>query len=92
MTSTEMRAPHSAVKPSSATDTDPLETLEWLDALSGVLHATGPDRALYLLQRLATHTHQFGRSAYTHPYQLYRNTIPRWVTVIRAPGICVRPM
>jgi pyruvate dehydrogenase E1 component len=75
MTSTEMRALHSVIEPSGTPDIDPQETREWLDALSGVLHATDSSRALYLLQRLAAHAHQLGLGAYTHPYQLYRNTI-----------------
>ncbi|ASW01392.1 alpha-ketoglutarate dehydrogenase [Paraburkholderia aromaticivorans] len=56
-------------------DPDPEETREWLDALDGVLGAVGPDRALYLLQRLAAHADESGVASYAHPYQLYRNTI-----------------
>ena len=33
-------------------DTDALETREWLDSLSGVLQAQGPDRARFLLDQL----------------------------------------
>ncbi len=34
-------------------DCDPQETSEWLDALAAVLRAQGPERAAYLLDRLA---------------------------------------
>jgi pyruvate dehydrogenase E1 component len=34
-------------------DTNPQETSEWLDALDQVLDETGPDRAAFLLERLA---------------------------------------
>jgi len=36
-------------------DTDPVETKEWLDALSAVLEAEGPERATYLLRKLLDH-------------------------------------
>lgn len=34
-------------------DLDPQETQEWLDAISNVIQADGPERALYLLQKVA---------------------------------------
>ena len=37
----------------SPPDSDPLETSEWLDAFTAVLHAGGPVRARFILDRLA---------------------------------------
>jgi pyruvate dehydrogenase E1 component len=42
----------------SALDTDAQETREWLDALSAVIDAEGPDRAHYLLEQLLEHARQ----------------------------------
>ncbi|MGW4412251.1 pyruvate dehydrogenase (acetyl-transferring), homodimeric type, partial [Nonomuraea sp. NPDC004702] len=44
-------------------DLDPQETAEWLESLEAVRRAAGPDRADYLLRRLATSTR-------------YLNTVP----------------
>ncbi|MFI9594916.1 pyruvate dehydrogenase (acetyl-transferring), homodimeric type [Nonomuraea sp. NPDC052265] len=44
-------------------DLDPQETAEWLESLEAVRRAAGPDRAEYLLRRLATSTR-------------YLNTVP----------------
>jgi pyruvate dehydrogenase E1 component len=33
-------------------DSDPQETAEWLDSLEYVLESKGPDRAMYLFERL----------------------------------------
>src|SRR5581483_8745163 len=38
--------------PALVADRDPAETQDWLDALNGVVESEGPDRALYLLNRL----------------------------------------
>ncbi len=35
----------------TAADEDPQETAEWLEALEGVLHAEGPERAHYLIEK-----------------------------------------
>jgi pyruvate dehydrogenase E1 component len=61
--------------PNPALDTDPLETGEWLDALHGVIRAAGPERARFLLSRLAASAQQAGlgwRDARNTPYN---NTI-----------------
>ncbi len=42
----------------SALDTDAQETREWLDALSAVIDAEGPDRAHFLLEQLLEHARQ----------------------------------
>ncbi len=57
-------------------DIDPVETQEWLDALSSVLEQEGEDRAHYLLTRLAQTASRKGTQL---PYAIttpYRNTIP----------------
>jgi pyruvate dehydrogenase E1 component len=57
------------------TDADPQETREWLEALEGVLHNAGPERAHYLVERLID---QARRSGIHLPYQAttaYLNTI-----------------
>ena len=48
--------PHSL--PGSANDPDAQETREWLDALSAVIGAEGPQRAHYLLEQLLEHARQ----------------------------------
>ena len=56
-------------------DSDALETAEWLDALQGVLHTAGSERARYLLSRLSAAAQQSGmrwRDARNTPYN---NTI-----------------
>jgi pyruvate dehydrogenase E1 component len=50
-------APESA-RPSATTDTDALETREWLDALEAVIAAEGKDRAHELLESLLEHARQ----------------------------------
>ena len=58
------------------TDTDPIETREWLDALDAVLRAGGPERANFLLGRLSSRMTQTDTRL---PYAIttpYRNTIP----------------
>ena len=59
-----------------ATDIDPLETEEWLDALTSVLEFEGGDRAHYLLDRLIVEGRHKGAPV---PYSIttpYINTIP----------------
>ncbi len=58
------------------TDSDPVETSEWIDSLRAVLHHHGSDRAAYLLERL---TDEAKRGGTTPPFALntpYVNTIP----------------
>ncbi|WP_066740231.1 alpha-ketoglutarate dehydrogenase [Cupriavidus sp. D384] len=56
-------------------DIDPLETREWMDALSGIVAAAGPQRAGFLLDRLGEHASHLGLDKRTHPYSAYQNTI-----------------
>ncbi|CAG2147260.1 alpha-ketoglutarate dehydrogenase [Cupriavidus plantarum] len=58
------------------TDSDPLETREWTDALSGVVEHAGPQRADYLLGKLGEHASHLGLGKRPHPYSAYQNTIP----------------
>ncbi|HVL02721.1 MAG TPA: hypothetical protein VM553_23035, partial [Dongiaceae bacterium] len=56
-------------------DVDPVETQEWIDALDSVLENVGPERATYLLDRLAERARIAGvqQTRLTTPYL---NTIP----------------
>lgn len=61
--------------PNPVSDTDPLETSEWLDALHSLIREAGPERARFLLSRLAATAQQAGlgwRDARNTPYN---NTI-----------------
>ena len=40
----------------SVNDADPIETQEWLDALSSVLKNEGPERAHFILENLVKYT------------------------------------
>jgi pyruvate dehydrogenase E1 component len=44
-----MAAQNESLRTFAINDRDSQETREWLDALSAVLHAEGPERAHYLL-------------------------------------------
>src|SRR5262245_54147326 len=57
-------------------DTDALETREWLDSLSGVLQAQGPDRARFLLDQLRNKAARNGVDVTCPLNTLYINTIP----------------
>jgi pyruvate dehydrogenase E1 component len=50
--------PNSNLFGSAANDTDSGETREWMDALSAVIQAEGPERAHYLLEQLLEHARQ----------------------------------
>ena len=56
-------------------DFDPQETEDWLDALEGVVDASGSDRALYLLAQLDEQARRLGLVSHAQPYSAYRNTI-----------------
>ena len=57
-------------------DADPLETLEWLDALSSVLREQGPERAQFLVRQLEDSLRDRGAADLPQPFSAYRNTIP----------------
>lgn len=44
-----------------ASDDDPQETAEWLDAIDGVIRHVGPQRAHYLIERQIAHAHRYGQ-------------------------------
>jgi len=52
--------PQSFLGATAANDLDPQETREWLDALSGVIAAEGPERAHQLLESLLEHSRHAG--------------------------------
>ena len=57
-------------------DTDPLETKEWLEAITSIIETEGVERAQYLLERLSSRVTETGAQL---PYAIttpYRNTIP----------------
>ena len=57
-------------------DFDPQETREWLEALSGVLAAAGPDRAHYLIEKLIDEARKAGAYLPFSANTDYINTIP----------------
>jgi pyruvate dehydrogenase E1 component len=69
-------AAHRDPGPIDAADTDPGETLEWLESLEAVIDAAGPVRAEYLLSQLESRAHELGALSRNRPYSAYRNTIP----------------
>ena len=59
-----------------ALDIDPAETQEWLQALDGVIHAVGPERAAYLIDQQISHARVNGVNQAFHAETPYINTIP----------------
>ena len=60
----------------SVTDVDPIETQEWLDALSSVLENEGEERAHFLLENLVKYTRRRGVHLPFDATTAYLNTIP----------------
>src|SRR4030081_2822593 len=58
------------------TDSDTVETGEWIDSLRAVLHHQGPDRAAFLLEKLTDEAQRAGVAAPFSPNTPYVNTIP----------------
>ncbi|MEM1090900.1 MAG: pyruvate dehydrogenase (acetyl-transferring), homodimeric type [Pseudomonadota bacterium] len=58
------------------TDLDPQETQEWLDALSAVINADGPERAHYLLEQMVDLARRSGGYLPYDATTAYVNTIP----------------
>ena len=67
------------------TDTDPLETREWLDALEAVLEREGPERAHFLLEHLIDKARRSGAYLPYSANTAYVNTIPEHLQA-RIPG------
>ena len=57
-------------------DLDPQETVEWLDALQGVLVQEGPERAHFLLEKLIEMARLAGADLPFSATTPYVNTIP----------------
>ena len=57
-------------------DLNPIETSEWIEALDQIIDETGPDRAAYLLERLAERAANLGVQAQPRLNTPYINTIP----------------
>lgn len=57
-------------------DVDPLETQEWLEALTAVLEQEGPERAHYLLEQLIDKARRSGAHLPYKATTAYLNTIP----------------
>ena len=58
------------------TDTDPVETREWLEALEAVMEREGPERAHFLLERLIEKARRSGAYLPYSANTAYVNTIP----------------
>ncbi|MGH1417732.1 MAG: alpha-ketoglutarate dehydrogenase [Hyphomicrobiaceae bacterium] len=59
-----------------ATDSDPLETQEWIDSLMALCQTAGKKRAQFILQQLDETSRVNGISSVEQPFSAYRNTIP----------------
>jgi pyruvate dehydrogenase E1 component len=57
-------------------DIDPIETKEWIDALNGVIHQEGVDRAAFLIDEQISHARVSGVVQPFHAETPYINTIP----------------
>lgn len=60
----------------SQSDTDPIETQEWIEALTAVAASSGSERAGFLLRQLDDVARANGVFSKGQPYSAYRNTIP----------------
>ena len=56
-------------------DSDPAETLDWLESLEAVTRRVGPSRSKYLLQQLEARAQELGIRTLQPPYSAYRNTL-----------------
>src|SRR5580700_2762165 len=61
---------------SAATDSDIVETREWLESFDALIRAQDSTRALFLLRRLEEHAKELGLLAAAAPYSAYRNSLP----------------
>jgi pyruvate dehydrogenase E1 component len=64
------------VSPATIPDADPVETLEWLEALSAVIENEGPDRAHYLIEKVISQAREQGVDIPYSANTEYVNTIP----------------
>jgi pyruvate dehydrogenase E1 component len=56
-------------------DSDAVETREWLESFEAVARECGPERALFLLDRLEEQAQELALAPRALPYSAYRNTI-----------------
>ena len=70
-----MSAMPESFRDTAANDTDAQETREWLDALSAVISAEGPERAHYLLEQLLEEAREHGVNLPFSATTGYVNTI-----------------
>src|SRR5689334_14941460 len=56
----EPQVDNNGLAPALTADADPAETQDWLDALDAVIESEGPQRAVYLLNRLQMEAHRHG--------------------------------
>ncbi|MBI0330144.1 alpha-ketoglutarate dehydrogenase [Burkholderia plantarii] len=75
MTDLSNGIPSILAQPLNPIDDDPAETGEWLAALDGVVAHAGPERARYLLERLASHAATQGLAVGRARATPYANTI-----------------
>ncbi|WP_197327931.1 pyruvate dehydrogenase (acetyl-transferring), homodimeric type [Ralstonia syzygii] len=68
--------PEQVLGATRASDVDPQETKEWLEALQGVIGAEGPDRAAFLLDKQIEYARINGVTSPLHAETPYVNTIP----------------
>ena len=72
-----MGAPdHETYPTTTHADSDPAETLEWLESLEAVVRDAGSERAQFLMQQLEERMREISIKAPLQPYSAYRNTIP----------------
>ena len=72
-----MGAPdHEGYPASTRADSDPAETVEWLESLEAVVRDAGSERAQFLMQQLEERMREISIKAPLQPYSAYRNTIP----------------
>ena len=71
-----MTTPATTASKDAATDIDPQETLEWLEALEAVIEQEGPERAHYLLEQLIDKSRRSGSNLPYNASTAYVNTIP----------------
>ncbi|NOZ99870.1 MAG: pyruvate dehydrogenase (acetyl-transferring), homodimeric type, partial [Betaproteobacteria bacterium] len=68
--------PEQVLGATRASDVDPQETKEWLEALQGVIGAEGPQRAAFLLDKQIEYARINGVTSPLHAETPYINTIP----------------
>lgn len=81
----KMHNPRGSSMTEKATDIDPQETSEWIDALEAVIREEGPERAHFLLESLVDMARRRGGHIPFTATTSYLNTIPPHMEA-RSPG------